>query len=48
MRDPEFVADARRSKLEIDAMNGEELTRVVQDLFRLDPALVAKLKGILK
>jgi tripartite-type tricarboxylate transporter receptor subunit TctC len=48
MRDPEFVADARRSKLEIDSMSGEELTRVVRNLMTLDPALVAKLKGILK
>jgi tripartite-type tricarboxylate transporter receptor subunit TctC len=48
MRDPEFVADAKRSKLEIDAMTGDELTRVVQDLLKLEPALVAKLKGILK
>jgi tripartite-type tricarboxylate transporter receptor subunit TctC len=48
MRDPEFVADAKRSKLEIDPLNGEDVTRVVGDLFKLDPALVAKLKGILK
>jgi tripartite-type tricarboxylate transporter receptor subunit TctC len=48
MRDPEFVADARRSKLEIDPIGGDELTRVVQDLFKLDPAIQAKLKGILR
>jgi tripartite-type tricarboxylate transporter receptor subunit TctC len=48
MRDPEFVADAKRSKLEIDSLGGEELTRLVQDLLKLDPALVAKLKGVLK
>ncbi|HMH50083.1 MAG TPA: tripartite tricarboxylate transporter substrate-binding protein [Candidatus Acidoferrum sp.] len=48
MRDPEFVAEAKRSKLEIDAMDGDELTRVVGELLKLDPALVAKLKGILK
>jgi hypothetical protein len=29
-------------------MSGEDLTRVVHDLFKLDPALAAKLKGILK
>jgi tripartite-type tricarboxylate transporter receptor subunit TctC len=48
MRDPEFVAEAKRSKLEIDPLNGDELTRMVQDLLKLDPALAAKLKGILK
>jgi hypothetical protein len=42
------VADTKRSKLEIDPIKGEELTRVVQDLFALDPAIAAKLKGILK
>jgi tripartite-type tricarboxylate transporter receptor subunit TctC len=47
-RDPEFLADARRSKLEIDSMSGEDLTRVVHEMFKLDPALAAKLKGILK
>jgi tripartite-type tricarboxylate transporter receptor subunit TctC len=48
MRDPEFVADTKRSRLEIDPMNGEEVARVVQDLFRLDPALASKLKDILR
>jgi tripartite-type tricarboxylate transporter receptor subunit TctC len=48
MRDPEFVADAKRSKLDIDPVSGDEVTRIVQDLFKLDPALAAKLKGILK
>ena len=48
MRDPEFVAEAKRSKLEIDAMDGDELTRVVGELLKLDPAIAAKLKGILK
>ena len=47
MRDLEFLADTKRSKLEIDPINGEELTRVVQSLFALDPAIAAKLKGIL-
>jgi tripartite-type tricarboxylate transporter receptor subunit TctC len=48
MRDPEFVADARRSKLDIDPVSGDEVTRIVGDLFKLDPAIAAKLKGILK
>jgi hypothetical protein len=48
MRDPEFLAEAKRSKIEIDAMDGDELTRVVGGLFRLDPAVAAKLKDILK
>ena len=48
MRDPELLAEAKRSKLEIDPLNGEEVTRLVNELFKLDPAIAAKLKGILK
>ena len=48
MRDPEFLNDAKRSKLEIDPLGGEDLERAVQQLFKLDPTVVAKLKGILK
>ena len=47
LRDPEFVADAKKSKLEIDPASGEEAERIITEFFRLDPALVAKLKGIL-
>lgn len=48
LRDPEFLADAKRARLEIDPIGGEELERLVGDLFKLDPAVAAKLKGILK
>lgn len=48
MRDPELLADAKRSKLEIDPLNGDDVTRLVNELFKLDPAITAKLKGILK
>ncbi len=48
LRDPEFLADARQAKLEVDPMGGDELGRLVDELFRLDPAVVAKLKGILR
>jgi tripartite-type tricarboxylate transporter receptor subunit TctC len=48
MRDAEFLADAKRSKLETDSMNGDDVTRVVNELFKLDPAIAAKLKGLFK
>ena len=48
MRDPEYVAEAQRSKLEVDPLGGEEVSRIVQQLFKLDPAIAAKLKGLLK
>lgn len=48
LRDPQFVAEAQKAKLDIDPMSGEELARVVDELFKLDTAVVTKLKGILR
>lgn len=48
LRDPEFLADARRSKLDIDLIGGEELEKLVGELFRLEPGLVAKLRELLR
>jgi tripartite-type tricarboxylate transporter receptor subunit TctC len=47
LKDPEFVADAKKSKLEIDPTTGEEVERIIAEFFKLDPALIASLKGIL-
>jgi tripartite-type tricarboxylate transporter receptor subunit TctC len=47
MRDPEFLADAKKAKLDIDAMTGEEVEKIVARYFKLDPAIVARLKTIL-
>lgn len=46
MKDPEFLADAKKSKLDVEPVGAEELERTVAALFKLNPALVAKLKGI--
>jgi tripartite-type tricarboxylate transporter receptor subunit TctC len=47
LRDKEFLAEADRSKLNIDPMTGEELEKLIAELFTLDPALVGRLKEIL-
>jgi hypothetical protein len=47
LKDPAFVAEAEKAKLAIDPVTGEELDRLVAEIFTLDPALVAKLKEIL-
>jgi len=47
LRDSEFVADAKKSKLGVDPVSSEELERMIAGLFKLDPALVVKLKDIL-
>ena len=48
MKDPEFLADAKKVKLDINALDGAELDRNVREVFNLDPALVPKAKEILK
>ena len=46
MKDAEFLADANKSKLDVEPVGAEELERTVAGLFKLNPALVAKLKAI--
>jgi tripartite-type tricarboxylate transporter receptor subunit TctC len=46
LKDPAFVAEAQKAKLTLDPLTGEELERLVAEIFTLDPALVAKLKDI--
>lgn len=47
LRDPEFLADAKKSKLGVDPVSSEEVERIIAGLFKLDPGLLAKLKDIL-
>jgi tripartite-type tricarboxylate transporter receptor subunit TctC len=47
LKDPEFLADAKKSKLDIEPVAGEELEKVVQDLYKIDPATLARLKDVL-
>lgn len=48
MRDPEFLADAKKSKMDIDPMPGEEVEKTVARFFKLDAKLVDRLREILK
>ncbi|MBI2089874.1 MAG: hypothetical protein HYT78_14245 [Deltaproteobacteria bacterium] len=48
LRDQGFLVDAKKAKLEIDTMGWEELEQTIARFFKLDPTLVAKLKGVLK
>jgi tripartite-type tricarboxylate transporter receptor subunit TctC len=48
MKDPEFIADTAKSKLGLDPITGEDLEKTVGRLFKLTPAVVAKLKEVLK
>lgn len=46
--DPQFVAGAQQARVILDPSTGEEVTQVVQELLSTSPAIVAKLKEILK
>src|SRR5919106_2824456 len=48
MKDPELLAEAKTAKLDINPDDGAGLERNVKEIFDLEPALVAKLKEILK
>ncbi len=48
MKDPEFLADAKKAKLDINPLDGTELERNVKNVFNLDKALVPRAKEILK
>lgn len=48
MKDPEFLADAKKSKLDINPLRGEELEENIRDIFKLESNLTQKLKEILK
>ena len=47
LKDPEFLADAEKAKLDIDPITGEEMEKMVAKLFKLNAATVTKLKEIL-
>ena len=47
MRDPEFLAEAKKSNLAVDPSAGEEVEKLVSGIFDLQPELVARLKTIL-
>ena len=48
MKDPEFLADAKKAKLDINPLDGQELEHNVREVFKLEPALIPKAKQILK
>jgi len=47
LRDPEFLADAKKSRLNVDPVTPEAIEKDISGLFKLDPVIVGKLKDIL-
>jgi tripartite-type tricarboxylate transporter receptor subunit TctC len=44
MKDPKFLADAAKSKIDIDPMSGEEVAELIAKLSAVPPAVVARAK----
>ena len=47
-RDPELIAEAKKARLDIEPADGAELEQNIKEMFKLDPAQIAKLKKILR
>jgi tripartite-type tricarboxylate transporter receptor subunit TctC len=47
LKDPDLIAEAKKANLDIEPVSGEELQRIVNGLFKVDPALIEKWKQIL-
>jgi tripartite-type tricarboxylate transporter receptor subunit TctC len=48
MKDPEFLAEAKKANLDINPDDGATLEQNVKDILKLEPGLIAKLNEILK
>jgi tripartite-type tricarboxylate transporter receptor subunit TctC len=48
VKDPDFLSDAGKANLEIAPASGEEIEQAIQNMFKTPPAVVAKLKEVLK
>lgn len=46
-KDPELIAEGKKSQLDIDPVDGPAVTKVLTSLYELKPATVARLKDIL-
>lgn len=47
LKDPAFLAEAKKARLDVDPVSGEEMQKIISDLSRLDASVVARLKEIL-
>ena len=47
LKDPDFLAEAKKASLDIHYVSGEETEEVVQGLFKIEPAFIARMKQVL-
>lgn len=48
MKDPEFLAEAKKARLDINPLDGAELEANVREVFNLEPNLIPRVREILK
>lgn len=48
MKDPVFLADAEKRKLDLDPITGDQIQKLVDDLYATSPEVVARVKVILE
>ncbi len=48
LKDPEFLAEAKKGNLELDPVTGEDVDRIVDGMFKADAPTVNKLRELLK
>ncbi|OGP67894.1 MAG: hypothetical protein A2169_07895 [Deltaproteobacteria bacterium RBG_13_47_9] len=46
LKDSEFLSEVEKAKMGIDAVSGEELEKIVHEVFKTDPAVLNRLKSI--
>jgi hypothetical protein len=47
LTDPKFSAEAKKANLDINPLTGDEVKKIVDDLFKLTPAMRGKLTSVL-
>ncbi|MPZ76905.1 MAG: hypothetical protein GEU77_10295 [Deltaproteobacteria bacterium] len=48
VKDPEFLKEAAKANLEIVPASGEDIAKLIEQMFKTPPAVVAKLKNVLR
>jgi hypothetical protein len=48
LADPDFLADAKKSNLVIGTVAGDDLKRIILDLFKLESSVATRLREILQ
>ncbi|MBM4264554.1 MAG: hypothetical protein FJ145_24410 [Deltaproteobacteria bacterium] len=48
LKDREFLAEAAKSKLDVDPVSGEEAEKIISGLFKLDATMIKKMSEVLK